>query len=102
MEILKREINILPYLTSKMAENKNIIDLSSEMLYFYDDNDVSQYYWPENSHFNGRGYAVLGDLVYQQLEIKIKDKIYNCHNSIQLNSEGYHNFGAAFYNKCLP
>jgi lysophospholipase L1-like esterase len=44
-----------------------VMDVSNEMELTINKNNLNQYYWPINGHYNWRGYQVLGDVIYSKV-----------------------------------
>lgn len=50
-----------------LNEQPNVINLFRPMINFYEKNELSDYSWKINGHFNSKGYFVMGDLIFQEL-----------------------------------
>lgn len=53
-----------------LKDEPYVIDLFKPLQGFYSEHDVRNYTWPVNGHFNGKGYQVMGDAIFEQLEKK--------------------------------
>jgi hypothetical protein len=54
-------------LMNKIIHKPYASDIYKLMLDYFSDRNVLDYSWEENAHFNGRGYYLMGDLIYQLL-----------------------------------
>lgn len=59
-KVINQQIN------TTLKDEPNVVNLFSPMINFYDKNDLSDYSWKINGHFNSKGYFVMGDLIFEE------------------------------------
>ena len=60
----------------QITNTEFVIDLRLELRNFYKRNNIKNYSWEKNGHFNAKGYLVLGDIIYEKL-LKSDSTIFN-------------------------
>lgn len=47
------------------------------MFEYFDQNNIREYGWENNGHFNSKGYFVMGDVIFEKLVPYFKEKSFS-------------------------
>jgi hypothetical protein len=50
------------------------INVYKNMFKYYDQNNIREYRWENNGHFNSKGYFIMGDIIFEKLAPYFKEK----------------------------
>lgn len=60
-------------LSDRKALSQDIISIRDCMNDYYQTHDISAYYWPEDRHYNAKGYKVMAECLSNQLLLKLSE-----------------------------